>query len=85
MRVLLVEDDPRVGEPVQEAPQGEGYAVDWVRTGEEALGLVSAFPYDLAILDVMLPGMDGFALPRRLRGDRGRSWRFAPRWRGGAG
>ncbi|WP_243094683.1 response regulator transcription factor [Thermus thalpophilus] len=69
MRVLLVEDDPRVGELVREVLEAEGYAVDWVTTGEEALGLLATFPYDLAVLDVMLPGMDGFALLRKLRGE----------------
>ncbi|MGC8877105.1 response regulator transcription factor [Thermus sp.] len=67
MRLLLVEDDPRVGELVKETLEAEGYAVDWAKSAEEGLGLLEAFPYDLAILDVMLPGMDGFALLRRLR------------------
>lgn len=58
MRLLLVEDDPRVGELVKEALEAEGYAVDWAESAEEALGLLEAFPYDLAVLDVMLPGMD---------------------------
>ena len=67
MRLLVVEDDPRVGELLQEALEAEGHAVDWAESAEEALGLLEAFPYDLAILDVMLPGMDGFALLRCLR------------------
>jgi two-component system OmpR family response regulator/two-component system response regulator QseB len=67
MRILLVEDDPRVGELVRETLEEEGYAVDWALSGEEALGLLEAFPYDLAVLDVMLGGMDGFALLRSLR------------------
>ncbi|GAB5602277.1 quorum sensing response regulator transcription factor QseB [Thermus sp. FJN-A] len=71
MRLLLVEDDPQVGELVKETLEAEGYAVDWAASAEEGLGLLEAFPYDLAILDVMLPGMDGFTLLRRMR----------PKWR----
>lgn len=67
MRLLLVEDDLEVGELVQEALSGEGYAVDWVKDGQEALGLCQAFPYDLVVLDVRLPRLDGFGVLNALR------------------
>ncbi|MER3480104.1 MAG: DNA-binding response regulator [Meiothermus sp.] len=69
MRILLVEDDLEVGELVRETLQGEGYAVDWARGGEEGLGLALAFPYDLLVLDVRLPGRDGFSLLEALRAE----------------
>ncbi|RTG92397.1 response regulator transcription factor [Thermus scotoductus] len=67
MRLLVVEDDLRVGTLVQEALEADGYAVDWAKSAEEALGLVRVFPYDLVVLDVMLPGMDGFTFLEALR------------------
>lgn len=69
MRILLVEDDPEVGELVKETLEAEAYAVDWVKDGEEALGLALGFPYDLLLLDVSLPRRDGFSLLRVLRGE----------------
>lgn len=67
MRILLVEDDPEIGELVKETLEGENYAVDWVKDGEEALGLALGFPYDLLVLDVRLPRRDGFAVLEVLR------------------
>ena len=67
MRVLVVEDDPGVGELVQEELAALGYAVDWAQNGDEALALADLFPFDLVVLDVMLPGRDGFEVTRRLR------------------
>lgn len=67
MRVLVVEDDPGIGELLREDLGEQGYAVDWVTGGDEALGLLSSFPYDLVVLDVMLPGHNGFAVTERLR------------------
>ncbi len=67
MRVLVVEDDPGVGQLVSEDLTDEGYAVDWARDGDEALSLLSSFPYDLVVLDIMLPGRDGFSITRELR------------------
>lgn len=68
MRLLLVEDDLEVGELVQEALSAEGYAVDWAKDGEEALGLAEALPYALLVLDVRLPRRDGFGVLAALRG-----------------
>ena len=70
MRVLLVEDDPGIGELVSEDLSDQGYAVDWAQDGDEALSLLHSFPYDLVVLDIMLPGQDGFAVTEELRGKR---------------
>lgn len=68
MRILLVEDDPMIGESVLEALFAEGYAVDWVRDGEAADTAAATCAYDLAVLDLGLPGRDGLDVLRRLRG-----------------
>jgi len=67
MRVLVVEDDPGIGELLREDLGEQGYAVNWVTGGDEALGLLSSFSYNLVVLDVMLPGHNGFAVTERLR------------------
>lgn len=67
MRLLLVEDDPQVGELVQEALWAEGYAVNWAKDGEEALNLCELISYNLLILDVRLPRLDGFGVLKTLR------------------
>jgi two-component system, OmpR family, response regulator len=67
VRVLVVEDEPTVAEAVRAALDGEGHAVDVVPDGLEALSWVETYPYDLLILDVVLPGLDGFSLCARVR------------------
>jgi DNA-binding response OmpR family regulator len=67
MRVLVVEDDPGIGELVSDELKREGYAVDWAQDGHEALSLSESFPYDLLVLDIMLPGVDGFTIAQTLR------------------
>lgn len=67
MRVLVVEDDPSVGELVVETLQAQRYAVDWTQRGDAAWELLQDFPYDLVVLDLMLPGLDGVEVLRRLR------------------
>jgi len=69
MRVLLVEDDPMIGEAVRAALRDAAYAVDWVRTGPEALAAQRAGPYDLVLLDLGLPGRDGIDVLAQLRGN----------------
>jgi len=59
MRVLLVEDDPMIGEAVQGALKDAAYAVDWVRDGQVALATLGGQHYDLVLLDLGLPGKDG--------------------------
>jgi len=67
MRVLLAEDDPGVRRFVMKGLQEQAYAVDAVATGSEALEQAEINSYDLIILDVMLPGLSGFEVCRRLR------------------
>ena len=72
MRVLLVEDEHKISAYVKRGLQESGYAVDAVFTGRDALDWVGAAPYDLIILDIMLPVIDGLTVCRELRhrGDR---------------
>ena len=67
MRILLAEDEGKVAEHVRQGMQAEGYAVDLAHDGSEALWLAEIHPYDALILDVMLPGADGFTVVRNLR------------------
>src|ERR671921_844996 len=67
MRLLIVEDDVKMAALVRRGLAEEGAAVDVARTGEDALWMAAAAPYDAVILDVMLPGIDGFETCRRLR------------------
>ena len=68
MRVLIVEDDLRMASLVRRGLVADGLAADVAPTGEEALWMAQAHPYDAIVLDVMLPGVDGFETCRRLRG-----------------
>ncbi len=68
-RILVVDDDSSITEFVGYALSKEGYTADIVDNGEEALELSENRSYDLFILDIMLPGMDGYELCRRLRGE----------------
>ncbi len=68
MRLLLVEDDPMVGESVRKALRLEGFTVDWARDGREAeLAVDDAAPYDLVLLDLGLPRRGGLELLRDWR------------------
>jgi two-component system OmpR family response regulator len=67
MRVLVVEDEPKLAGLLARGLREEGYAADVSGTGEDALWMAKAATYDAIILDVMLPGMDGFATCRKLR------------------
>ncbi len=67
MRLLLVEDDTSVASFITKGLQEEQYAVDTTADGEEGFLMASTIPYDLLILDVMVPKMDGFTICRRLR------------------
>lgn len=67
MRVLLVEDDPMIGRAVMSGLHGCGYAVDWVRDGAAAESSLSMVAYDLALLDLGLPGKDGLEVLKALR------------------
>lgn len=67
MRLLVVEDDERIAEALAEDLTDQHYAVDVANDGTAGWELVEAFPYDLVVLDVMLPGMDGIEFCRRMR------------------
>ena len=67
MRLLLVEDDVMVASGIKLGLTGEGYAVDWVGSGERAEQVLRAESFDAAIIDIGLPNMDGLELTRRLR------------------
>src|SRR5271170_7414761 len=67
MRLLLVEDDPRIARFVTRGLQEQTYAVDAVANGDDALYQVEINDYDLVILDVMIPGKDGFVTCRAIR------------------
>ncbi len=67
MRVLIVEDELRMASLIRRGLVGEGLAADVAQNGEDALWMAGATDYDAVVLDVMLPGMDGFEACRRLR------------------
>jgi two-component system, OmpR family, response regulator len=67
MRVLVVEDEPKMAELLARGLREEGHAADVAGTGEDALWMARAVPYDAIVLDVMLPGSDGFTVCRELR------------------
>jgi DNA-binding response OmpR family regulator len=65
--ILLVEDEPSVGELVRGYLQRDGYRVIWVRSGEDALVELERHPIRLVVLDIGLPGIDGFDVCRTMR------------------
>ena len=67
MRILLVEDDPMIGEGVVDGLSAEGYAVDWVQDGNSALIALRTTPFSLVILDLGLPGKDGISVLHEVR------------------
>ena len=71
MRILFAEDDARLGALVTRVLREEGHVVEWVRDGDAAVAQLADGGFDLAILDVMMPGRDGFrvAAGQRARGD----------------
>jgi DNA-binding response OmpR family regulator len=66
--VMIVEDEPNIGGLVRTYLQRAGYGVIWVRSGEAALTELSRHPIRLVVLDIGLPGMDGFEVCRRIGG-----------------
>ena len=68
-RILVVEDEPAIAEAVEYALEAEGFEVDAVQAGEEALFAVAERPYDVLVLDLMLPGLSGLEVCRRLRAE----------------
>ncbi len=70
MRLLVAEDSLPIQKAVVIALQETGYAVDAVANGEDALWMIQNHQYDAVVLDVMMPGLDGFAVLKKLREDR---------------
>jgi two-component system OmpR family response regulator len=67
MRVLLVEDDPMIGQVIQEALKDASYAADWVKDGQAALDALACQHYDIVLLDLGLPGKSGLAVLASIR------------------
>ncbi len=74
MRLLVVEDDAKLARALQRGLQREGYVIDLADTGDEGLSQAKENDYDVVLLDVMLPGRDGFSVCRAMR----RSERWTP-------
>lgn len=68
MRVLLIEDDPMIGEAIKGALKDACYAADWVKNGHTALTTLACQNYDLVLLDLGLPGKDGLDVLKSIRG-----------------
>lgn len=66
-RILAVEDDERIRSAVKLALEDEGWTVDEAESGEQAIGLFNAQTPDVVLIDIMLPGIDGFELCRTIR------------------
>jgi two-component system, OmpR family, response regulator len=73
MRILLVEDDAKIASFVNKGLKAAGYAVDHAADGERGLHLALTEPYDTAIIDIMLPKMDGLSLIERMRREKVRT------------
>ena len=67
MRVLLVEDDLMIGETLSDALQDETYTVDWVKDGQQAIATLKVQPYNLVLLDLGLPKVDGMGVLMAIR------------------
>jgi DNA-binding response OmpR family regulator len=73
VRILVVEDERRMAELLREGLSEEGHSVTTAFDGREGLSLAETCAFDLIVLDVMLPRMDGFAIARRLRAQRNKT------------
>ncbi|MCU0977458.1 MAG: response regulator [Steroidobacteraceae bacterium] len=69
MRVLLIEDDPLLGDALQAGLRGKGFAVEWLRDGEAGVAALAADRFDAVVLDLGLPKLDGRRLLERRRGE----------------
>src|SRR5438309_1550932 len=69
MRILVVEDEHRIAQALKEGLEQESYAVDVAYDGEEGYDTATSDEYDLIILDVMMPRMNGYEVVKKLRAD----------------
>lgn len=69
MRILIIEDDHKIANSIKKGLEQEGYAVDVCYDGENGYDMASTENYDLLVLDLMLPGIDGISLCRKLRSE----------------
>jgi len=67
MRILVVEDDKKTGNFIAKALKAEGFAVDVLRDGDEALAAIESTPFDAVVLDIMLIGRDGLSVLKQMR------------------
>jgi two-component system, OmpR family, response regulator len=70
MRILVVDDEPGLAEGLRAGLVADGFAVDVAHTGTDGLWFAREQPFDAIVLDLMLPGLDGFAICRTLRAER---------------
>jgi two-component system, OmpR family, response regulator len=70
MRALVIEDDPTIASFIEKGLRAEGFAIDRAADGHQGLHLAATEPYDVAIIDVMLPGRDGLSVIEELRRQR---------------
>src|SRR5687768_10863331 len=70
MRVLVVEDEKRLAAGLKKGLEAEGFAVDVALDGTDGLWMAREHPYDMILLDIMLPGVNGFRICSTLREDR---------------
>ena len=68
MRLLIVEDDPMIGESLQRGLKADGHAVDWVQRGDDAAAAAAGRGYDMVLLDLGLPGKTGLEVLAEMRG-----------------
>ena len=70
-RILIIDDDASLAEMLQLVLRQEGFETTWCASGDAALQVFRSAPFDLVLLDLMLPGLDGVAVCRRIRADSG--------------
>ncbi|RYE19726.1 MAG: response regulator transcription factor [Sphingobacteriales bacterium] len=66
-KVLFAEDEAVLGKLVKEAMENKGFDVEWIKNGKETLASFKGNQFDICVLDVMMPGMDGFTLAKQVR------------------
>jgi len=67
MRILLVEDDPQLGDGIRTGLQQAGYAADWLQDGQAAIHSLAVENFDMVVLDLGLPQMDGISVLKKIR------------------